>query len=108
MQRSDEHSDVETSTASEGSSGGAPWTVVTSPRKGSQEDEVTSPPRAEEAAGLAPAQASAEPAQKTQLDEEAGASGTILCLMQHCKDACLSIDRLPSGRRSPASVFGVN
>ncbi len=47
-QGSEEHSDVETSTASEGSSGGAPWTVVTSPRKGSQDDEVTSQAKAAE------------------------------------------------------------
>ena len=91
MQRSDEHSDVETSTASEGSSGGAPWTVVTSPRKGSQEEEVTSPPRAEEAASLAPAKASAGSAQEKPLAKEAGASGMFLCPLQHFKVACLSM-----------------
>ena len=37
---------METSTASEGSSGGAPWTVVTSPRKGPHDEEVTSPAKA--------------------------------------------------------------
>lgn len=57
MQGTEEHSDVETSTASEGSSGGAPWTVVTSPRKGAQDEEVTSPPKAEETAPAAPASA---------------------------------------------------
>lgn len=31
MQRGDEHSDVETSTASDESNGAHPWTVVTSP-----------------------------------------------------------------------------
>ena len=60
-QGSEEHSDVETSTASEGSSGGAPWTVVTSPRKGSQDDEVTSQEKAAEpAASASPSKAGAE------------------------------------------------
>ena len=83
VQRSEEHSDVETSTASEGSSGGAPWTVVTSPRKGSQDEEVTSPPRAEETAGMPPAEAFAGSAQRKQPAEEAGASGVVLSPLQH-------------------------
>ena len=62
MQGNEEHSDVETSTASEGSSGSTPWTVVTSPRgQGPQDEEVTSPPRAAESAapGKTPSKAAA-------------------------------------------------
>lgn len=52
---------METSTASEGSSGGAPWTVVTSPRKGPHDDEVTSPAKAAEpAASATPPKGAAE------------------------------------------------
>ena len=103
-QRSDEHSDIETSTASEGSSGGAPWTVVTSPREGSREEEVTSPPRAAETVGLESAEASAASAHKTQPAEEAGGIGTVLCPLQHFDDARLGMHLVPSGGRTSAAM----
>ena len=54
---------METSTASDSSSGGAgaPWTVVTSPRKGAREDKATSPAQAAgPAAPAAPSKNAAE------------------------------------------------
>ena len=71
---------METSTASEGSSGGAPWTVVTSPRKGPQEDEVTSPEKAEgTAASAAPSKAASVTSEKSPPTPVAKFQGESLC-----------------------------